>query len=105
MDNEKLIDKVISASSGGTLVSFRVQTGASKEKIQGFYGENAIKIAVKAPPVDGKANAAICKFISKLCGIPKSSVGIITGETSRNKRVILKGVSPARARKIFLQQI
>jgi uncharacterized protein (TIGR00251 family) len=74
-------------------VSFavRVQPRASRTAITGVLGD-AIKIAVAAPPVEGKANEALVRFIAELLGIARSSVGIVSGEASRNKVVRVIGV-------------
>ena len=82
---------------GGTEIIFWVQPRSSKNKIVGIHGD-AVKIAITAPPVDGKANAAIIKFLSKLFGVSKSSVEIISGDTGRNKRVVVAGLTPDEVR-------
>ena len=80
-------------SGQGTFLPCRVQPKASKTGIAGLYG-NAIKITLTAPPVDGKANAALCEFLAKKCGIAKSLVKVTAGETSRDKTVLISGLTP-----------
>jgi uncharacterized protein len=48
----------VTAAKGGTLLSLRVSPGAKRTEIEGPYGENAIKLKVAAPPLDGKANVS-----------------------------------------------
>ena len=55
-------------------------------------GEDGIWLAqLKSPPVDGKANAALLGFLAKTCGVSKSAVELISGDSSRAKRVRLRG--------------
>jgi uncharacterized protein (TIGR00251 family) len=53
--------------------------------------DGAVLIRISAPPVDGKANAALIAFVAKTVGVPKGSVVIIRGETSRNKIIRVAG--------------
>ncbi len=52
----------------------------------------ALKIAVAAPPVDGKANAAVIEFLADLLAIKRGQIEIIAGETSRDKRLLIRGL-------------
>ena len=63
---------------------------ASKNAILGEYNSR-LKLSLTAPPVDGKANAALCKYLAKLCKVPASSVEIVRGHTSREKTVLFSG--------------
>ncbi|GHT80611.1 UPF0235 protein [Betaproteobacteria bacterium] len=74
------------ADDGSLVLSLHVQPGAKKTGFAGYYGD-AVKIRLAAPPVDGKANAALCAFVAEVCGVPKSAVSLISGETSRTKRI------------------
>ena len=82
------------AADGSLVVSLHIQPGAKKTEIAGLHGE-ALKIRLAAPPVDGKANAALVAFLAKTCGVPRSAVALVSGETSRSKRVRLQGVDAA----------
>jgi uncharacterized protein YggU (UPF0235/DUF167 family) len=62
--------------------------------VVGLQGEE-LKLALTAPPVDGAANKACALFLAKLSGLPKSSVRILSGETSRHKRFLLEGAELA----------
>ena len=73
---------------GITLKVF-VQPGSSKNMITGIYGD-AIKIKLTAPPVDGAANKMCIKFLAKCFKVPKTSLEIISGHTSRTKCVFYK---------------
>jgi uncharacterized protein (TIGR00251 family) len=74
------------AADGSLTLTLHIQPGAKRTGFAGLYGE-AAKIRLAAPPVDGKANAALCAFLAEVCGVPKSAVSLVSGETSRAKRV------------------
>ena len=78
--------------------SVRVHPRAKKDAITGEVGD-ALKVALTAPPVDGKANAACIEFFAKLLKVPRSSVSIASGATSRNKVVRVVGLSAEEVRK------
>lgn len=70
------------------ILSLYIQPKASKNEALGIFN-NAFKVKIKAPPVDGAANRECIKFLSKSLKIPKSSVSIISGETGRNKKIAI----------------
>jgi hypothetical protein len=76
-------------TDAGVEVFLYIQPRASRNKIIGLQGEE-LKIALTAPPVDGAANRACCLFMAKLCSLPRSYVKLISGETSRHKRLLLE---------------
>ncbi len=78
------------AGDGSAVLALHIQPGARKTEVAGLHGE-ALKIRLAAPPVDGKANAALLAFLAGACGVPKSAVSLISGETSRSKRVRIVG--------------
>jgi len=82
------------AADGSVILTLHIQPGAKKTEITGLHGE-ALKIRLAAPPVDGKANAALIAFLAKACGVSKSSVELVSGDTSRAKRVRVSGADPA----------
>lgn len=71
-------------------VKFKVQPNASKTEFVGALGD-ALKVKLSSPPLDGKANAELVKYLSKSLGISKSSIKIVSGETSREKILELPG--------------
>ena len=88
------------ADSASVSLSVHVQPKASRTRIAGLHGE-ALKLCITSPPVDGKANAAVIQFFAKLFKIPKAAVTIASGEASRDKRIILAGVSLIRAEAVL----
>ena len=79
-------------SKDGVRISCWIQPRASRTKIAGLHGQ-ALKIALAAPPVDGKANAALVEFLADTLDIPKSSIEIVMGLSSRGKTVLVRGAS------------
>src|SRR5437899_12584679 len=78
---------------GGTFAG-RVHPRARKNAITGTMGDS-LKLALTAPPVEGKANQAVIEFFADLFAIPRSSVTIASGETSRNKVIRIAGLTKA----------
>jgi uncharacterized protein len=83
------------AADGSVILTLLIQPGAKKTEISGLHGE-ALKIRLAAPPVDGKANAALIAFLAKACGVSKSAVALVSGDTCRAKRVRVTGADVAR---------
>ncbi|HEX9802955.1 MAG TPA: DUF167 family protein [Gammaproteobacteria bacterium] len=73
------------------LLSVRVQPRASKDEIVGPHGTESLKVRITAPPVDGKANAHLVKFLAKSFGVAKSQVELVSGTTGRDKRLAING--------------
>jgi uncharacterized protein len=81
-------------TSKGITFAVKVHPRARKNAITGTLGY-ALKLALTAPPVEGKANLAVIEFFADLFEIPRSSVTIASGETSRNKVVRISGMDQA----------
>src|SRR5215510_13342319 len=79
-------------TSGGITFAVKVQPRARRNAITGTVGD-ALKLALTAPPVEGRANQAVIEFLAETLEIPRASVTIASGETSRNKVVRVAGVS------------
>jgi len=77
----------------GTILEAFVQPRATRTAIVGVHG-TALKIKVAAPPVDGKANEALRKFVADAVGLPRSRVELVAGAGSRNKRLRISGLAP-----------
>jgi hypothetical protein len=88
------------AADGSVILTLHIQPGAKKTEITGLHGE-ALKIRLAAPPVDGKANAALIAFLAKACGVSKSAVELVSGDTCRAKRVRVTGADAARVEALF----
>ena len=73
-----------------TTLTLHIQPGAKKTEVAGEHGD-ALKIRLAAPPVDGKANAALSAFVADRLGVAKSSVSLKSGQTSRRKVLEVTG--------------
>lgn len=82
------------ASDGAVTLTLHAQPGAKRTEFAGLHGE-ALKLRLAAPPIDGKANAALITYLAKYLGVPKVAVSILSGESSRHKILWLQGVSEA----------
>lgn len=79
--------------SGDTLhIPCRVQPRSSRNAIVGVY-DNALKIALTAPPVEGKANSELIAFLARLLHIPKNDIHLESGESSKRKILAIKKLS------------
>ena len=81
----------------GTAFAVKVHPRAKKNAITG-KSATQLKVALTAPPVDGKANAACIEFFAKLLNVPRSSVTIAAGQTSRNKVIRVAGLTAQQVR-------
>ena len=79
-------------SAAGAGFAVKVHTRAKTNAIAGEVGD-ALKLAITAPPVDGKANAACIEFFADLLRVPRSSVTIASGQSGRRKVVRVAGLS------------
>ena len=79
----------------GAVLNLRVVPRAAKNAVQGEHGD-ALKIRLCAPPVDGAANAALIEFLAESFSLPRARVQLLSGQTSRNKRVLLAGFPASR---------
>jgi len=72
----------------------RVIPRAARDEIVGLIGSEALKVRIQAPPVEGKANACLVKFLARRWKIPRSNIEILSGETGRNKRLRINNPPP-----------
>lgn len=81
------------AADGRLTLTLHIQPGAKKTEFAGLHGD-ALKIRLAAPPVDGKANEALLKFLAEVLHLPKSAVTLKSGQTSRRKVLEVVGATP-----------
>ncbi len=82
---------------GKVLIRLHVQPKASKSRIVGFH-DGCLKIAVAAPPVEGKANKAVVRFLADFFGVPARDVVVVSGAQSRKKMVVVRGYDASAIR-------
>lgn len=85
-------------------LSVRVTPKASRSRIELDSG-GRVKVYVTAPPEDGKANTAVCELVAKLLGVPRTSVEVASGHTSRDKNLRLSTISISDAMQIVEQKL
>jgi uncharacterized protein (TIGR00251 family) len=80
-------------NAGGITIGVRVTPRSSRSEVVGFE-DGVLKVRISASPVDNAANAELIKVLAKTLNVPKSSIEIISGQTSRVKRVRVGGLTP-----------
>ena len=85
-------------SESGVTFAVKVHPRAKKNAITGELGD-ALKVSLTTPPIEGRANEACIEFFAKLLKVPRSSVTIASGQTSRQKVVRVSGLSAEEVRK------
>jgi len=80
--------KAFEHQDGDLLLRLRIQPRAAKDEL--IWQDGRLRLRITAPPVDGKANAHLCAYLAKLFGVPRGQVELLSGETSRDKRVRIR---------------
>jgi uncharacterized protein len=99
---------MLKAVANGVTLAVRAQPGAKRTAIIGIYGQGPqaqLKIAVQAPPHEGRANSALIEFLAVTFGVPRSAAQLVSGELSRSKVFLLNGITLARATAVLAQKI
>ena len=84
----------------GVVLNVRAQPRSSRSGIDGILGD-AVKVRIRCAPVDGKANKELVETLADAFGLPKSSVVFKSGETSKTKRLLLRGVAAEKVKRII----
>ncbi len=88
----------------GCTVSVRVHPGAKRDAVVGLHA-GAVKIALCAPPVDGRANEALIAFVAEKVGLPRARVSLVAGASSRSKVLRITGKGAAEVRAALLPDV
>jgi uncharacterized protein len=91
------------AASHAVIFFVRVQPRASKDEIAGEM-DGALKIRLRAPAVENRANEALIEFLAHTLNTPKAAVRILGGERSRTKRVEVRGVTTDQVQQLLIQE-
>ena len=86
---------------GGCTLPVRVHPGAKRDAVTGIH-DGALKISLTMPPTDGRANEALIAFIAERLDLPRSSVSLLSGQTSRSKTLRIAGKSAAEVQAALL---
>lgn len=90
---------MIRAAESGVTLAVRAQPGAKKTAIVGVYNSGSsaqLKISVQAQPIEGRANSALTVFLADAFGLAKKDVELVSGELSRSKVFLIRGVTLAQ---------
>ncbi len=87
----------VRSDASGATFAVKVHPRAKKNAVAGEFGD-ALKLSLTAPPVEGKANQACVEFVAELLSVPRSSVSIAAGESSRQKVIRVLGLSADQVR-------
>jgi uncharacterized protein len=87
---------MIRPAPNGCTLSVRVHPGAKRNAITGTHAD-ALKISLTTPPTDGRANQALIALLAERLNIPRASIELLAGHTSRSKTLRLTGITPAEA--------
>jgi uncharacterized protein (TIGR00251 family) len=85
----------------GALVRLRVSPNAKTNTLQGPHGDAALKLRVAAPPVDGRANAEVERFVAERTGAAPSRVRVVRGLSGRDRTFFVDGVGAERVREVL----
>ena len=87
--------------NGAVTFTVRLQPRASSDEVSGVV-EGAMKIRLRAPAIENRANEALCEFLADLLKRPKSAVRILSGDRSRTKRIAIDGVTRQQVESLLL---
>lgn len=90
----QVIESALREAKGGVTVSVHVVPRASRTGLVGLHG-TSLRIRVKAPPVEGAANAELLKYLAEQLSLPSSHVELIAGDASREKLILVRGLTLA----------
>ncbi len=93
----------IQERDGAAIFPVRVQPRASKDEIAGEMS-GALKVRLRAPAVEDRANEALVEFLAQLLKTPKSAVRILSGDRSRTKRIEIRGVTRHQIQALLEQE-
>jgi uncharacterized protein len=93
----------IQERDGAAIFPVRVQPRASKDEIAGEMS-GALKVRLRAPAVEDRANQALVEFLAQLLKTPKSAVRILSGDRSRTKRIEIRGVTRQQIQALLVQE-
>lgn len=88
--------------AAGVVLSLHVQPGAKRTEVVGLHGE-ALKLRLAAPPVEGRANERLIEYLAETLGVAKQRVTLVSGQSSRGKRIAVAGVTAAEVEHTLLE--
>ncbi len=92
-----LAELALEEADGGTVLPLRVLPGARRAGLKGLR-RGRLAVAVQAPPEKGRANKAVLEYLARILDLGRSDLVLLSGEHARDKRVLVKGLTPAALR-------
>ena len=93
----------IRADKNGCTIDIHAQPQAHKNEVVGLHNDR-LKVKVKSPPVDGKANDCLVEFIAQTLGLNRSRVELLKGSSSRQKQLLIVGMSPEAVEAVLFKR-
>ena len=94
----------LAVKEGGVTFAVRVQPRASKSGVAGEL-DGVLKIRLAAPPVEGRANEELIRLLAELFDAPRQRIAILSGQTSKNKVVVVGGISVDEAERVLSEAL
>ena len=104
IDSNIIPKDAVKAVDNGVRISLHVQPGAKRSALAGPYGDNSWKLAIQAPPVDGKANEAVQKLLAQWMDCPKGKVTLLSGQTSRDKVFFISDITLDKVNSVLMDK-
>jgi len=82
----------------GVVLALKVTAGAARTEPRGLWQDN-LRLAVQAPPIEGRANAAVMAWVARAFDLPRAGIDLLSGAQSRRKTILLRGLSLEAARR------
>jgi len=86
--------------SDGVVLSLHCQPGAKASRVVGLHDER-LKIQLQAPPLENRANEALVAWLAEQLGVPRKQIDLLTGQTSRQKRVLVRGATLEQVQRLL----
>lgn len=90
----------VTAGPSGVYLDVYLQPRASRNEVVGWHGE-ALRVRLQAPPVDGRANKALTRYMADLFRVAPSHISLVSGERGRRKRIEIRGVTVPAVRSVL----
>lgn len=91
----------ITETNDGVVLSLHCQPGAKASRVVGLY-DDRLKLQVQAPPLENRANDALVAWLADQLSLPRKQIEILTGQTSRQKRVLVRGATLERVERLLM---
>lgn len=93
----------LETTAKGLRLRIHAQPGAKRSEAAGLHGD-ALKVRLQAPPVEGRANEELIRFLAKRLGCRRQQINLVSGESSREKVVVIEGLAEADVRRIMEEE-